>query len=98
MTDLQGEGWRDFLTLIRSTDSTDLFSELCALMFTLEEKEQIALRVELVKELLKGEKTQRQISQDLNISIAKITRGSNALKTVSGELKAHIKKALATED
>ena len=93
MTDLQGEGWRDFLTLMRATDSADLFSELCDLLFTLEEKEQIALRVELVKELLKGDKTQRQISQDLNISIAKITRGSNALKTVSDALKTHIKQA-----
>lgn len=92
MNDSQGQGWKDFLTLMRSTDSTEALSELCDLLFTFEEKGQIALRVELVKELLKGEKTQRQISQDLNISIAKITRGSNALKRVSDHLKAHIRK------
>ena len=98
MTDLHNKGWHDFLTLMRATDSDNEFSELCDLLFTLEEKEQIALRVELVKALLKGDKTQRQISQDLSISIAKITRGSNALKTASHDLKAQIKRALLNEE
>jgi TrpR family trp operon transcriptional repressor len=83
-------GWNQFLTLCRATESTQQLDQLFSLLFTLEEKDQLAMRVQLVKELLKGEKTQRQISQDLKISIAKITRGSNALKTVDESLKAFI--------
>lgn len=92
MNALQLKGWDDFLALCQGADSKEVLDELCGLLFTLEEKEQLALRVELVKELLKGEKTQREISRELNISIAKITRGSNALKTASDQLKAFIKE------
>ena len=92
MSSLQSKGWDDFLALWQGAGSKAMLSELCDLLFTLEEKQQLALRVELVKELLKGEKTQREISRDLNISIAKITRGSNALKTTSDQLKAFIKE------
>ncbi len=63
------------------------------LLFSLEEKEQLALRVELVRALLKGEKTQCEIAHDLNISIAKIARGSNALKTTSDKIKSFIKNS-----
>ncbi|WP_372443101.1 Trp family transcriptional regulator [Coxiella-like endosymbiont of Rhipicephalus sanguineus] len=38
------------------------------------------MHVELICKLIKGEKTQREISNDLDISIAKITRISNSLK------------------
>lgn len=88
-------GWKDFLTLFSQVNAPELLDELCGLLFTLEEKEQLALRVELVKELIQGQKTQRDISRDLNISIAKITRGSNALKIVSDPLKDYIKTQIA---
>lgn len=91
MSSLQSKGWDDFLALCQGAESKAILNELCDLLFTLEEKQQLALRVELVKELLHGEKTQREISRDLNISIAKITRGSNALKTASDQLKMFIK-------
>ena len=92
MNALQSKGWNDFLTLCQQANSKAMLNELCELLFTLEEKEQLALRVELVNELLKSKKTQREISRDLNISIAKITRGSNALKTASDSLKTFIKE------
>jgi len=94
MNSLQSKGWDDFLTLFERAGSKAVLNELCGLLFTLEEKEQLSLRVELVNELLKGEKTQREISRDLNISIAKITRGSNALKTSSESLKKFIKESV----
>lgn len=83
-------GWNQFLTLTRAAESTQQLDQLFNLLFTLEEKDQLAMRVQLIKELLRGEKTQRQISQDLKISIAKITRGSNALKMVDPALKTFI--------
>lgn len=83
-------GWREFLTLCRRTNSVEQLDELLQLFLTFEEKETMAARVLLVQELLRGELTQRDIAHKLNISIAKITRGSNALKTVSEEIKKFI--------
>lgn len=94
MSAITSAGWQDFLLLCTRVDSVELLDELCGLLFTLEEKEQLALRVELVKELLNGKKTQREISRDLGISIAKITRGSNALKLISEPLKGYLKKQI----
>ena len=94
MISVESKGWHEFLTLCSQTDSIEQLDELFNLLFSLEEKEQLAMRVELVRELLRGEKTQREISRDLNISIAKITRGSNALKRVSDKIKAFINTCL----
>ena len=91
---LHHEGWQNFLTLCREAHSNDLLDELFSLLFTLDEKEQFALRVQLIKELIKENKTQREIAQDLDVSIAKITRGSNALKIIGAELRSYLKKHL----
>ena len=91
------KGWQDFITLCREADSAELLNELFVLLLTLEEKEQLSLRVALVQELIQGKKTQREISRDLNVSIAKITRGSNALKTISNSLKEYIKQHWSLE-
>ncbi len=90
MNEQTERGWEKFLSLCQGADSVERLDELFSLMFTLEEKETLATRVLLVLELLKGDLTQRDISKHLNISIAKITRGSNALKTVSDALKAFL--------
>ena len=90
----KAKGWDEFLKLCHEASSVSQLNELFDLLFTLEEKEQLAMRVRLVKELLKGEKTQREMAHDLNVSIAKITRGSNALKTADSELKAYISQLL----
>jgi TrpR family trp operon transcriptional repressor len=87
MNEAMRQGWQKFLSLCQEGESTQQLDELFNLFFTIEEKETLAMRILLVKELLKGAKTQREIAQDLNISIAKITRGSNALKTTSNDLK-----------
>lgn len=92
MISSKSQGWQGFLQLCQGVDSLEQLDELFELLFTLEEREQLALRVELVKELVKGRKTQREIARDLNISIAKITRGSNALKTVSEPLRDYLKR------
>lgn len=72
-------------TLIKDERQLEEFYEL---FLTSEERKDIAQRLEIVFDLLKGEKPQREIAKKLNTSIAKITRGSNCLKTVSSELKA----------
>jgi TrpR family transcriptional regulator, trp operon repressor len=46
--------------------------------------------VELLKALLKGDKPQRSIADELKISIAKISRGSNALKIIKPSLRKYL--------
>lgn len=73
-----------FSTLIKDEKQLEEFYEL---FLTYEERKDIAQRVEIICELLTGENPQREIAKKLNTSIAKITRGSNCLKTISDELK-----------
>ncbi len=87
-------GWHDFLKLCHEGKSTKQLDELFDFLFTAEERHAIGLRVELIRELLKGQKTQRDIASELQISIAKITRGSNALKVIDDRLKDFLIKTL----
>jgi len=89
------EGWRDFLRLCHAAKSPKQLDELFSFLFTLEERNAVGMRVELIDELLKGQKTQREIAADLEISIAKITRGSNALKIISDRLKKFLVSVLS---
>ena len=88
------KGWSDLLHLCRGTQSNSQLDALFKLLLTLDEQEQLGTRVELLRALLKGDKTQRQIAEDLQISIAKITRGSNALKTIPKSLRDYLSEEL----
>ncbi len=81
------EGWWGFVRLCHQTKDVKQLGELFDLFLTIEERRDIGLRLALVEALLKGEKAQREIAADLHVSIAKISRGSNALKTISRNLK-----------
>lgn len=84
------KGWRQFITLCRQAQSDDELEELLELLLTLEEQQQLGARVELLKALLKGDKPQRVIADELKISIAKISRGSNALKIIKPRLREYL--------
>lgn len=88
-------GWRHFLKLCLATKNEKTLSLLLDLFLTPEEKESLALRCLIIEELLKQKKSQRSIAEDLHVSIAKITRGSNELKRMPANLidflKEHIK-------
>ncbi|HSX11390.1 MAG TPA: trp operon repressor [Chlamydiales bacterium] len=81
------DGWWGFLELCSGVKGAEALNELLWLFLTHEERADIATRFLIVRELLKGEKTQREIAKDLGVSIAKITRGSNYLKTISKNLR-----------
>ena len=76
---------------IKKPELTDLIWDL---FFTMEEKVDLEKRYVIVEALLKGDKTQRQMAQDLDVSIAKITRGSNELKRVDSEQLNHLRQAM----
>ena len=86
------DGRKSFVELCSQAKSNEQLDAIFKTFFTLEEQAQMADRVMLVKALLKGEKTQRELAADLKISIAKITRGSNQLKTTDAALLEYLKE------
>lgn len=68
--------------------------QLFDLFFTLDEKEQLNARCLIVRALIDGKLTQRQIADELGVSISQITRGSNELKTVERPLSEYLKGQL----
>jgi len=85
-------GWDRFIKLCLASKNASMLSALFELFLTHEEKENLALRYLIIEELFKQEKTQRDIAQDLQVSIAKITRGSNELKRMSPQLITFLKE------
>lgn len=83
--------WKSFLSLCLKSNNTDELSHLLDCFLTIEEKKDIADRYQIIKALLDEKLTQRDMAEKLNVSIAKITRGSNALKTLDPKLKLFLK-------
>ena len=90
-------GWRYFLDLCLAAGDEQRLSELFDLLLKHEEKSGMETRCLIVKALLEQEKPQRQISDELHVSIAKITRGSNELKRISPQLKQYLQQRLGVQ-
>ena len=74
-------GWNKWHKLCQAAEQDKAtFDELCQLLMTHEERHQLAQRIEIIENLLAKKMSQRTLSEKLNVSIAKITRGSNELK------------------
>lgn len=91
---LNKKGWQEFLKLCCQFESHKGLGEFFDLFLTIEEKETLASRFLIIKELLEEELTQREIASIHKVSIAQITRGSNALKIISSRLKELLKSRL----
>lgn len=87
--------WKLFLTLCLKSHDTDELSRLLDCFLTIEEKSAISDRYLIIKGLIDGKKTQRDMAESLHVSIAKITRGSNALKTIEPKLKTFLEKNIS---
>lgn len=88
------DDWNSFLLLCSKIKTPDEFNALFSLFFTYEERATIASRYAIIKALLDGEMTQREIAEHHRVSIAQITRGSNALKIVDTNFKKFLAKKL----
>lgn len=88
------EGWKQFIQLCQSTEDDKSLSTLFDLLLTPEEKESIAMRCLIVRELLEQKRTQRDIAKNLGVSIAKITRGSNEIKRMKEQFIQYLKARL----
>ena len=76
--------------------SAQELEQLLDLFLTFEEKETLSSRFVIIKALFEGELTQREIAETHKVSIAQITRGSNALKIISPKMRDLLKKTLYT--
>lgn len=85
------EGWSKFKDLCLALNKLSNPQEFFDLYFTPSEREDLTSRYLIVQALLESKLSQREIAEKLEVSIAKITRGSNELKSCSPELLEFIK-------
>lgn len=86
--------WQQIIELIRTSMDSEQDDMLLTMLMSRDERESLISRVNIINELLKGELSQRQISQMLGVGIATITRGSNELKSKSEAEKDKLKLLL----
>lgn len=90
LPDPEFKDWQSFLDLIRTSVDSGHYETLLTMMMTSDERETLVARANIVYELLKGDLSQRQISQMLGVGVATITRGSNELKGISEAEKVQL--------
>ncbi len=84
----------DLNQLLLKAQKANLLGELLLFLLTPGELDDLYKRLDLVSGILEGAQTQRELSANVGISIAKVTRGSNELKRCSIELKSFLEKHL----
>ena len=77
--------WNEIVNLIEQAVEQEQHQMLLTMLMTPDERVALVARVNIVCELLKGNLSQRQISQMLGVGVATITRGSNELKSRSAD-------------
>ncbi|MDN3610889.1 trp operon repressor [Vibrio ostreicida] len=82
--------WQQVLNVIKSSSACDQHEMLLTMLLTPDERDSLIARMNIFRELLKGELSQRQISQMLGVGVATITRGSNELKLKTEQEKAEM--------
>ncbi|MBN2690063.1 MAG: trp operon repressor [Gammaproteobacteria bacterium] len=94
VSDKNVDSWKFFLKICVELKTANELEGFFRFILTHGEREDIAHRIRIVKELLLEEKTQREIAASTGVSIAKITRGSNQLKDADVKLKNFLKSKL----
>lgn len=88
----ESDEWQKFIELCTKIKSKDTLKEFFDLFLTIEEREVLTSRFRIIKALLDKELTQREIAEKNKVSISQITRGSNAMKVISSELRQFLTK------
>ncbi len=84
--------WVDFLEMCSKIQDAKKLDRFFDLFLTIEERETVASRSVIIKALLEGKLTQREMAEKYKVSIAQITRGSNALKIIDPEFKLFLEQ------
>ncbi|MEZ9175696.1 trp operon repressor [Vibrio kanaloae] len=88
------DNWQQLMDLVKIAAEKDQHELLLTMMMTSDERDALVARVNILCELMKGEMSQRQVSQMLGVGVATITRGSNELKAKSEQEKTAIAELL----
>jgi TrpR family transcriptional regulator, trp operon repressor len=88
------DAWHFFINVCLRVKSTQEFEQFFDLFLTIEEKNLLASRCKIIQGLLQGKLSQREMAKQYNVSIAQITRGSNALKRIDPKLEDFLRKLL----
>ncbi|OBT07280.1 Trp operon repressor [Vibrio sp. UCD-FRSSP16_10] len=86
--------WHKLLSTIAQAAKQDEHQVLLSIMLTPDEKEALVTRAKILHKLLNEKCSQRQISQELGVGIATVTRGSNELKGRSEEEQQLVSRLL----
>lgn len=86
--------FQQVLDLVKQAVQRDQHEMLLTMLMTPDERDALIARVNIVHELLRGEMSQRQLSQMLGVGIATITRGSNELKSRTEDEKSALLELL----
>ncbi|WP_228550611.1 trp operon repressor [Endozoicomonas sp. OPT23] len=81
------EQWLKVVDLLQEQEDVAALRRILAVLLTPEEQDAIASRLSIMRALLAGNMSQREIAADQGVSIAKVTRCSNYLKRLSEEEK-----------
>ncbi|CAK2082566.1 MULTISPECIES: trp operon repressor [Vibrio] len=84
------DNWQQLMDLVKTAVEKDQHELLLTMMMTPDERDALVARINIFCELMKGDMSQRQVSQMLGVGVATITRGSNELKAKSEQEKAVI--------
>ncbi|CAK1692803.1 Trp operon repressor [Vibrio crassostreae] len=84
------DNWQQLMDLVKTAVEKDQHELLLTMMMTPDERDALVARINIFCELMKGDLSQRQVSQMLGVGVATITRGSNELKAKSEQEKAVI--------
>jgi TrpR family trp operon transcriptional repressor len=84
------ENWPAFIELVREAVKSGQDEQLLTMLLTSDERDALVSRANIIVELLRGDYSQRQISQMLGVGIATITRGSNELKSINDDDKKQL--------
>lgn len=90
--------WQHVMKIVKNAAESEQHEMLLTMLMTADERDALVARVNIFNELLKGEISQRQISQMLGVGVATITRGSNELKSHSKDEREALTRLLKTSD
>ncbi|MDA3979215.1 trp operon repressor [Gallibacterium sp. AGMB14963] len=92
------EQWQQVLDFLKNGFTEGKEQEMLMMLLTPDERDSLGLRLQIIKQLLEKKLSQREIQQNLNTSVATITRGSNLIKSIDSDFLQWVKTQLNVKD